>query len=174
MLRYNPKTGQRHLDELIWGLLPHDTQEPDTALRPINARAETVATHPLFASAFLDRRAIILISIYYQRRQTGGSKEVLEVSRKDGEPMAVASLWEGFRRPDGAITRTYCIITTEANSVISLIHDRMQLVLEKADWPLWLGEVPGDPSLLLRPGAPEILQCKPASNGRRKSQRRLF
>jgi putative SOS response-associated peptidase YedK len=174
VLRYNPKTGQRHLDELIWGLLPHDTQELDTALRPINARAETVATHPLFASAFRDRRAIIPMSVYYQRRRTGGPTEVFAISRKDGEPMAVAGLWEAFRGPDGAITRTYCIITTEANSVISPIHDRMLLVLEKADWPQWLGEVPGDPSLLLRPVAPEVLQCKQASNGRRKSHRRLF
>lgn len=174
VLRYNPKTGQRHLDELIWGLLPHDTPDPDTALRPINARAETVATHPLFASAFRARRAIIPMSVYCQRRRTGGSKEVFAVSRKDGEPMAVAGLWEAFRWPDGVLTRTYCIITTEANSVISPIHDRMLLVLEKADWPLWLGEVPGDPSLLLRSTAPEILQCKPAGDERRKPQRRLF
>ncbi len=174
VLRYNPKTGQRHLDELIWGMLPHDTPDPDTALRPINARAEAIATHPLFASAYRDRRAIIPMSVYYQRRRTGGSKEVFAISRKDGEPMAVAGLWEAFRWPDGAITRTYCIITTEANSVISPIHDRMLLVLDKADWPLWLGELPDDPSLLLRPTAPEILQCKPASGGPRRSQRRLF
>ena len=114
------------------------------------------------------------MSVYYQRRWVGGSKEVFAISRKDGEPMAVAGLWEAFRWPDGAITRTYCIITTDANSVISPIHDRMLLILDKADWPLWLGELPGDPSLLLRPVAAEILQCEPASDGRRKSQRRLF
>jgi putative SOS response-associated peptidase YedK len=115
------------------------------------------------------------MSLYYQRRWTGGSKEVFAISRKDGEPMAVAGLWEAFRWPDGATIRTYCcIITTEANSVISPIHDRMLLVLEKAHWPLWLGELPGDPSRLLRPTAPEILQCKPTGDGRRKSQRRLF
>lgn len=88
--------------------------------------------------------------------------------------MAVGGLWEAFRWHDGAITRTYCIITTEANSVISPVHDRVLLVLEKADWPLWLGEVPGGPSLQLRPTAPEILQCKLVGDGRRKSQRWLF
>ena len=41
VIRRNPKTGQRHLDDLIWGLLPHDTKDPNTAPRPINARAET-------------------------------------------------------------------------------------------------------------------------------------
>ena len=131
MLRYNPKTAQRHLDELVWGLLPHDAKDPNTAARPINARAETVVTHPLFAPAFRDRRAIVPMSVYYQRRWTAGSKQIYAISRSDGEPMAVAGLWEAFRWPDGTITRTYCVITIAANSLIAPIHDRMLIVLER-------------------------------------------
>jgi len=33
------------VDQLVWGLLPHDTEDPAKALRPITARAETVATN---------------------------------------------------------------------------------------------------------------------------------
>ena len=131
VLRYNPKTAQRHLDELVWGLLPHDAKDPNTAARPINARAETVVTHPLFAPAFRDRRAIVPMSVYYQRRWTAGSKQIYANSRSDGEPMAVAGLWEAFRWPDGTITRTYCVITIAANSLIAPIHDRMLIVLER-------------------------------------------
>jgi SOS response associated peptidase (SRAP) len=101
VIRRNPKTGQRHLDDLVWGLLPHDTEDPNTAPRPINARAETVATHPMFASAFRDRRAIVAMSVYYQRQTIGGSKQVFAISRRDGEPMGIAGLWEAFRWPDG-------------------------------------------------------------------------
>ena len=174
VLRWNPKTGQRHLDELVWGLLPHDTKDPANALRPIMARAETVATHPLFASAFRDRRAIVPISVYYQRRSIGEVGQRFAISRKDGDPMAVAGLWEAFRRPDGAIDRTYCIITTGANALIAPIHDRMLVVLERADWPVWLGEQPGDPSLLLRPAPADVLQCRPAGDRAARSQRRLL
>jgi len=49
--------------------------------------------------------------------------------------MAVAGLWEAIRWPARKISRTYCIITTEANSLVAPIHD-MFVVLEKADWPL--------------------------------------
>ena len=52
VLRWNPKTRERSVDQLVWGLLPHDTEDPANALRPIMARAETVATNPTFASAF--------------------------------------------------------------------------------------------------------------------------
>jgi putative SOS response-associated peptidase YedK len=57
--------------------------------------------------------------------------------------MAWAALWESFQAPGGQITRTYCVVTVAANASLWSIHDRMPLVLEEADWPLWLGEVPG-------------------------------
>jgi putative SOS response-associated peptidase YedK len=164
VLRWNPKTRQRSLDQLVWELLPHDTKNPANEVRPIMARAETVAEDPLFASAFRDRRAIVPMSVYYQRRTIGGAGQRFAISRTDGQPMAVAGLWESFRRPDGGIDRTYCIITTEANALITPLHDRMLIVLEKEDWPVWLGEQPGDPSRLLRPPEPETLQCKPTGD----------
>lgn len=55
----NPATGERHLDELIWGQLPHGTKNAAAAPRPINARAKTVADHPMFAGAFRERRGIV-------------------------------------------------------------------------------------------------------------------
>ena len=48
VVRRNPVTGARQLDELIWGLLPRGTKNRWTAPRPIKARAETVADHPMF------------------------------------------------------------------------------------------------------------------------------
>lgn len=60
-------------------------------------------------------------------------------------------LWEGWKGPDGEILRTYTIVTTRANAEMSKLHDRMPLVLEREDWPAWLGEVEIDPSSLLRP-----------------------
>src|SRR4051812_28276964 len=100
VIRGNPKTGERHLDKLVWGLLPQATKDPDSGPRPLNARAETVATHPMFAAAFRNRRGIVPMSVYYQQRTSGGSKQVFAISRRDGESMAVAGLWDAFRWPD--------------------------------------------------------------------------
>ena len=44
VVRHHPETGERHLDLLKWGSLPYFTKDPVHAKRPINARAETVAT----------------------------------------------------------------------------------------------------------------------------------
>lgn len=170
VVRRHPETGARHLDELEWGLLPHATSDPTSAPRPIHARAETVAEHPLFAGAFRKRRAIVPASVYFQRRTIGIPKARFAISRKDGKPMAFAGLWEAFRWPDGQITRTYCVITTEPNSLIAPIHDRMPVVLEEADWPVWLGEAPGEPMALLRPPPPNVLQCRPIGGRQSRSR----
>jgi hypothetical protein len=37
VLRYSPKTGERHLTELVWGLLPHDTVHFDAQMPAKNA-----------------------------------------------------------------------------------------------------------------------------------------
>ncbi|HEY2614034.1 MAG TPA: SOS response-associated peptidase [Reyranella sp.] len=166
VLRLNPKTRQRHLDWLTWGLLPHDTTNPETAPRPIHARAETVAEIPTFASAFRSRRALVPISEYFQRRTRGGADDRFAIFRKDRQPMAVAGLWESYLRPGGEIVRTYCILTVEAVAPVAAIHDRMPLMLEEQDWPLWLGEVPGDPAALLHPPSGDVLVVRPIGGQR--------
>ena len=54
-------------------------------------------------------------------------------------------------------------ITTEPNALMVPIHDRMPVVLEPADWPVWLGEADGDPAALLRPAADGLLRAWPIS-----------
>jgi putative SOS response-associated peptidase YedK len=48
-------------------------------------------------------------------------------------------------------------VTTDANEKLRPLHDRMPVVVEEADWPVWLGEQEGNPSALLRPAAEDVL-----------------
>jgi putative SOS response-associated peptidase YedK len=99
------------------GLLPHDTDNPAVASRPIHARAETVAELPMSADAFRHRRAIVPASDYYQRRTIGGAAQRFAIRRRDGQPMAIAGLWEAYVAVDRSVEKTYCIITVEAAGV---------------------------------------------------------
>jgi putative SOS response-associated peptidase YedK len=167
VIRLNPKTGEWSFDQLTWGFLPHDTQDTVSCPRPIRARAETVTFHPMFVDAFQRRRAIIPANEYFQRATKGEVGTRWALARVDRRPMAWAGLWEGYRAPNGAITRTYCVVTVETSSDMASIHDRMPLVLEDADLPLWLSEEPGDPTALLRPPPGGILKCRALGQGSR-------
>jgi putative SOS response-associated peptidase YedK len=54
------------------------------------------------------------------------------------------------------VIRSFAIVTTDANTQLRPIHERMPVILERADWSIWLGEVEGDAQALLRPSAAEL------------------
>ncbi len=88
-----------------------------------------------------------------------GGKQPYAIARRDGAPLAFAGLWEGWRAPDGEVLRSYAIITTTANATLSMLHERMPVILEPDDWPLWLGETAGAPATLLRPAAADLVHA---------------
>jgi len=62
------------------------------------------------------------------------------------------------------VIRSFAVVTTEANQLVSQVHNRMPVILEEADWPVWLGEREGDPTaLLLRPAQEDVLRLWPVS-----------
>ncbi len=164
VVRRHPDTGERRLDLLKWGLLPSWTQGPALARRPINARSETVARLPSFRTAFEKRRALVPASAFYEwQARPGQPKQPYAIARADGRPMAFAGLWDGYKWASGEVTRSFCIITTAANRQMQALHDRMPVILEEEDWPVWLGEEEGDPQALLRPAADGVLRLWPVS-----------
>jgi putative SOS response-associated peptidase YedK len=159
VVRLHPETHARHLDLLRWGLLPHWVRgDPKKVRQPINARAETVATSPMFRDAFARRRCLVPIDAFYEWQVLpGGGKRPHAVARADGQVMALAGLWEGWRGDGGETVRSYTVVTTNAVDQLGYLHERMPVVLERAEWPAWLGEVPADAkdlgALLTRPSA---------------------
>lgn len=159
----HPETGERHLDLLQWGFVPRFTKDPKGGRRRVNARAETVITSGMFHGAFAARRCLVPASAFYEWQVTLSGKQPYAIARADGTPLALGGLWEGWRAPDGEVVRGFTIITTPANATMRPVHERMPLILEPADWPLWMGEVADDPAALLKPANDDVLRAWPIS-----------
>jgi putative SOS response-associated peptidase YedK len=153
VVRLHPATRARHLDLLRWGLVPHWAKDPKATRQPINARSETAATAPMFRDALARRRCIVPIDAFYEWQAADGVKIPYAIARADGDPMALAGLWEGWRGAEGEVLRTFTILTTDANEQLRPLHERMPVVLEQADWPVWLGEHEADYAALMQPSA---------------------
>lgn len=158
VVRFNPETGKRQLDPLMFGLVPVWAKDKTRAASLINARGETLAEKPSFRDAYAKRRCLIPVDAFYEWKPDGKAKQPYAIRRADGGNFAIAGLWERWRDPASKeITRSFAIVTTNANAKLSSLHERMPVILDPADWTLWLGEAPGDPSPLIQPHASESL-----------------
>lgn len=163
VIRQNHRTGERALDLLKWGLIPHWSKEPKPKLLPINARAETVATAPMFADAYARRRCIVPVDGYYEWQASGRSKQPYAIAMKDRAPFGLAGLWENRKDPaSGEWVRTFAILTVPANPLLAAIHDRMPVILRPSDYERWLG-TESDPRDLLVPYPAEPMTMWPVS-----------
>ena len=136
---------KRELALCQWGLIPHWAK--DTKFKPINAKAETVSSKPFFRSAFRNTRCLIPANGYYEWKTKSGKKQPYYIHPADEELFSFAGLWDVWEGPDKTI-ETFTIITTDANSKTAEIHNRMPVILAKADHDQWLAEGGVD---LLRP-----------------------
>ncbi len=162
-IRLHPQTGERRLDLLRWGLVPSWTKDLRQARKPINARSETAAGSGMFRDALAARRCLIPADAFYEWKPMPDGKQPYAIARTDGAPLAFAGLWDWWRDAAGEVLRTFAILTTGANATMRQLHERMPVVLETADWPAWLGEVPGEPPALLRPAGDDVLRLWPVS-----------
>jgi putative SOS response-associated peptidase YedK len=161
---------RRYLSEVRWGLVPTWAKDPKTGDRMINARAESVTDKPAYERAFRRHRCLVPADGFYEWQQRGRRKQPMFVHRRDGEPMALAGLWAAWHdpnTPDGEWLHSCTIVTTQANTVVAPLHDRMPVVLEQGDWDRWLDpstEGTGALERLLAPAPNDVLAAYPVSS----------
>jgi putative SOS response-associated peptidase YedK len=124
---------------LRWGLVPSWAKQPETGLKMINARVETVAERPAYRRAFERYRCLIVADGFYEwRRLQSGPKQAFHITRSDGGVFAFAGLWSIWHGEDDRQLRTCTILTTAASSAIAPLHDRMPVILAPGAEDAWL------------------------------------
>jgi putative SOS response-associated peptidase YedK len=128
--------GARRLDVAKWGLVPFFAKDLAKGRKPINARSESVARSPLFKEAFANRRCLVPAAAYYEWRHDPSGKTPFAIARKDGEPVVFGGMWEEWRSSEGERLRTFATMTTNTNPPLSLIQERMPVIIERKDWKI--------------------------------------
>jgi putative SOS response-associated peptidase YedK len=123
---------------LRWGFVPSWAKGPNTGLKMINARVETVAERPAFRRAFERFRCLIVADGFYEWRREPTRKQPFHVTRSDGEAFAFAGLWSIWYDDAGDRLRSCTILTTAPNATVAALHDRMPVILNRRDEAEWL------------------------------------
>ncbi|MGP6087129.1 SOS response-associated peptidase [Antarctobacter jejuensis] len=162
----------RRLQAMRWGFLPHWYKTPNGGPLLINARAETIAEKPAFKAACRERRCLIPVSGFYEwTKDEDGNRLPWYIFPAGAGPLVFAGVWQDWER-DGQAFRTCAVVTCGANTPMSTIHHRMPVVLDPADWALWLGESGRGAATLMKPApedALEFYRVDPRVNSNRAS-----
>jgi putative SOS response-associated peptidase YedK len=134
------REGRPRGELLRWGLVPSWAETPDSRLKMINARVETVAERPAFRRPFERFRCLIIADGFFEwtRPPDGGPKHAFHITRSDRELFAFAGLWSVWKGSDGPPLRSCTILTTRPNSAVAPLHDRMPVILPREAEEPWL------------------------------------
>lgn len=164
------RDAERRAVWLRWGLVPPGASGPEVGAKMINARAETVASRPVFRWPFLHRRCLVLADGFFEWRREGSRKQPYLFRLTGGRTFAFAGIWTRWQGPalSPAERISSCsIITTDANPLVAPIHDRMPVILLPGQYERWLEERSEDDVdallELLRPLPSEEMDLHPVS-----------
>jgi putative SOS response-associated peptidase YedK len=158
-VRQAPGGSGREVASLRWGLVPSWAKDPKIGGRLINARAESLTQRLAFRSAYRERRCLLVADGFYEWHGKPGTRQPYYYRLGDGGVFGIAALWERWTPPaplngfaEAAPLETCTIVTTEANGLVRVVHDRMPVILGPRDHQLWLGALDLEElSGLLRP-----------------------
>jgi len=154
---------------LKWGLIPSWTRSLEDAneirYKTFNARSESIDSKPSFSSSFKTKRCIIPLQGFFEWQHEGKVKLPWYIYHADNEILSVAGLYdEWILNTTGELFTTFSIVTTDANNLMSEIHNsgkRMPAILDKQSESLWLDTSISltEAKAILRPSSEELLKA---------------
>ena len=112
-----------------WAKDPFDKQRP----RPFNAKSETVEEKKLFSRSWKHKRCLVPASGFFEKKH--------RVRRENYDTFWLGGIWSKWTSPDGAELESCCILTTEPNTLIKRLHNRMPVVVPNGYEEQWTDQV---------------------------------
>ena len=131
-----------------WGLIPSWSKDDQIKKLTLNARIETINEKPSFKYS-VNKRCLVIANGFYEWQwldSKGKNKIKYEIEVDNEELFAFAGLYSQWIDTNtGIVKNTFTIVTTEANKLMSEIHNhkkRMPIILKKEDESKWLEHQP--------------------------------
>ncbi|NQW30171.1 MAG: SOS response-associated peptidase [Ignavibacteria bacterium] len=162
----------KHFQMMHWGLIPRWVKDlqgaNDLRSKTLNARSETAFEKPSFRDAIVKRRGLLPVNGFVEWRDEATAKIPHFVKSSANEVFTLGCIWEQWlNKSDGELFNTFSILTTQANELMSYVHNtkqRMPVVIAKGDRDTWLGDNDKEViSNLTRPLTDGLLTAYPLS-----------
>lgn len=160
------RTSEREASLLRWGLVPWWAENPAIGARMANARSDSAFTR--FREPMRQRRCLIPADVFYEWQVVAGqkTKQPYAVALKDSEIFALGGIWDYWKpksEEEGIVT--CAILTTEPNTLLTPIHDRMPVIVPPDRYSAWLDPTTPEPAVrdLVKPYPSDAMAIWPIS-----------
>ena len=108
-----------------WAKDPFDKDRP----RPFNAKSETVEQKKLFRGSWKHKRCLIPASGFFEKKY--------RIRKEDYQTFWLGGIWSKWTSFDGKELESCCVLTTEPNSLVKPLHNRMPVVVPNGHEEKW-------------------------------------
>lgn len=150
------RDGVRRLMLARWGLIPRWAKDARIGARMINARDDTLAEKPAFSNLLENHTCLVVADGFMEFERVGQTKRPVRFVLASKELFAFAGLWVPGHSVSGQIP-TCTIITTDPNTTVSRVHNRMPVILERSLENAWLNGSAASKRALLKPCSADSL-----------------
>ena len=164
--------GAPELVRMVWPLIPAwlkgELPKFSTAncrSEPNRAFSETVVKKPTFRTAWRrNQRCLVPFSWFYEWDQRSKPKQPWRVLPKTAPMLILAGLWDRTQAPGAEPFRSFTLVTTEPNRLLTDIgHHRAPVLLEPEAWQTWLTGPPEVAERLIGPPPDDSLRAHPVT-----------
>jgi putative SOS response-associated peptidase YedK len=128
----------RRLDLMRWGLIPVSAKSPvivraHLGVLEIDGKLNEAISRP-------GRRCLIPADSFYEWRLA--DDQPFAVALASRQMMTLAGVWDIWTSPLGERITCFALLTTQTNDVLAPLCKQMPVIIQPADWNLWLGTAP--------------------------------
>jgi len=155
-----------------FGFLPDWATAFNDQRKNFNARADSIRIKPTWKKAWNNKQRCLVCSTgFYETDRSTKMRYLFTV--KNAEEIFFAGIYNHWTdKSTGEIFKTFAIITTEPNGLVSSVHDRMPVILSREDALLWLKPAAEEETVfsLLKPYPSDLMDKKEEPAAPRKKK----
>jgi putative SOS response-associated peptidase YedK len=145
------------ISTFYWGTSPEWSKNKSLSEKIVNTYVEQIPERGSLRKALMKTRCIVPADGFYAWKKTGKKTFIpYRFVCKDQDVFSFAGLWEEYEDTDGNELHTFSIITTESNSLVNNVHERMPVILTRKMEAVWMNKESSEENLL------NVLQTYPA------------
>lgn len=144
--RADDGSGNKRVDDGVFGLVPNFRRELKWGRKTYNARSETVHELPSFKRSWAaGRRCIVPAETIFEPCYETGPAVRWAIQSPGQVGLGIAGIYNEWRSPDGPALFTFAMLTVNANGhpIFQRMHKRedekrMVIILPESDYDAWL------------------------------------